>query len=368
MSKLKIAVIGLKGLPAFGGAASVGENIIEQLKDEYDFTVYSITSHTNSKEELKGYSQIVFRDFFFKPLNIVYYYIVSAFHSIFVGKYDFIHLHHIAGFFILPILKLKYKVISTSHGIPQDTDKWSKFKLFFNIGESIFFKYSNIVTSVSQPLIIYYRKRFKNNIIYIPNGVSLDRIALPKINQFDYILFAAGRIISSKGCHTLLKALQKLKFKGKLIIIGDLNQVPNYDKKLIELSENINVEFIELLKDRNLLMSYLKNAKLFIYPSEIEAMSMMLLEAASQKVPIICSDIDANKAIFNEKEALFFAVKNSSDLASKIEWALYNLDKMKQMAEKAYIRLSLEHQWSDIAKMYDKQYRSLLSGKSSSII
>ena len=30
--KLKIAVIGLKGLPAFGGAATVGENIIEQLK------------------------------------------------------------------------------------------------------------------------------------------------------------------------------------------------------------------------------------------------------------------------------------------------------------------------------------------------
>ena len=29
--KPRIAVIGLKGLPAFGGAAAVGENIINQL-------------------------------------------------------------------------------------------------------------------------------------------------------------------------------------------------------------------------------------------------------------------------------------------------------------------------------------------------
>ena len=31
MRKTKIAVIGLKGLPAFGGAATVGENIIREL-------------------------------------------------------------------------------------------------------------------------------------------------------------------------------------------------------------------------------------------------------------------------------------------------------------------------------------------------
>jgi len=29
--KKKIAIIGIKGLPAFGGVASVGENIIHQL-------------------------------------------------------------------------------------------------------------------------------------------------------------------------------------------------------------------------------------------------------------------------------------------------------------------------------------------------
>ena len=47
MKKKKIAVIGLKGLPAFGGTANGGENIIEQLSDKYYFTVYSILSHSS---------------------------------------------------------------------------------------------------------------------------------------------------------------------------------------------------------------------------------------------------------------------------------------------------------------------------------
>ena len=48
----KIAVIGLKGLPAFGGAAAVGESLINKLKNEYNFTVLSTASHTSADVEL----------------------------------------------------------------------------------------------------------------------------------------------------------------------------------------------------------------------------------------------------------------------------------------------------------------------------
>jgi len=51
MDKKSIGVIGLKGLPAFGSAATVGENIIAHKIDEYDFTVYSSFSHTIQKLE-----------------------------------------------------------------------------------------------------------------------------------------------------------------------------------------------------------------------------------------------------------------------------------------------------------------------------
>ena len=50
--KKDVAIIGLKGLPAFGGAATVGEKTIEQLKDKYNFTVYSIDTHTNKSMDM----------------------------------------------------------------------------------------------------------------------------------------------------------------------------------------------------------------------------------------------------------------------------------------------------------------------------
>ena len=111
MKKYRIAVIGLKGLPAFGGAATVGESIINELKNEYQFTVYAVGSHTHHEGQQDGYYQIVFRKFFIKKLNILIYYLRSALHCIFFGKYDLIHLHHVDGAVILPLLRLRYKVI-----------------------------------------------------------------------------------------------------------------------------------------------------------------------------------------------------------------------------------------------------------------
>ena len=117
MPKKRIAIIGLKGLPPFGGAANVGDNIIEQLSKEYDFTVYATASHTHHKGDYKGAHQIVFRKFPVRQLNVFYYYIASAVHAVFTRRYDAIHLHQMDGAFILLLLRLRYKVVATSHGL-----------------------------------------------------------------------------------------------------------------------------------------------------------------------------------------------------------------------------------------------------------
>ena len=129
MMKKKIAVIGLKGLPAFGEAATVGENIIKKLKDKYDFTVYAIDTHA-TKKDINGCKQIIMKSTSIKTLNIPVYYCYSAFHAFFKCNCDVIHLHHRTASFILILLRLKYKIILTLHGTTTIT-KWKKFKLYF---------------------------------------------------------------------------------------------------------------------------------------------------------------------------------------------------------------------------------------------
>ena len=358
MLKPKIAVIGLKGLPAFGGAATVGESLISRLQNDFNFTVYSVASHTNNKGQQKGYYQIVFRTFSLMKLNIFFYYLKSAFHALFFENYDLIHLHHVDGAFILPLLRLKYKVILTSHARPQIAEKWPWYvKFFFRINERVALILSNEVSCVSEMLMNYYNLVSVRKIYYIPNGVEL---ILPvkehNIPFNDYILFAAGRIIPLKGLHILIKSLKITGYKGKLIVAGNIDQMPDYKKKIMNTVRDLDVEFIGLIKNKELLFSYLSHCKLFVFPSINENMSVMLLEAAAMKVPLICSDIPANTLIFNDDEVLFFENNNPNDLAEKIRFYINDTDSQKYRIQKAYDKLQTFYSWARIAAIYQQLY------------
>lgn len=360
--KPKIAVIGLKGLPAFGGAATVGENIIDQLQTTYDFTVYSISSHTHLRSgPYKGYFQLVFRKLPFKKINTLYYYLLSAFHALFFGKYKLIHLHHRDAAFIIPLLKLRYKVIVTTHGSFVIREKWKKFEWFFSMNEHFFVKKANIVTCVSLNEKRLYQEKLNLDVQYIPNGFNPFSVENKvKIKQSGYLFFGAGRIIKSKGLEVLIEALQKMGFDGKLLVAGDLDQTPEYKKEILNSTEGMDVEFLGLIKEKNELLSYIQQSKLFIFPSSVEAMSMMLLEGASVKARIVCSDIIENMDIFNENEALFFKTNDSSDLAEKIRFALNNETLMSEKSERAYEKLVSRHSWKNIAGEYAELYNNCL--------
>ena len=120
-TKPKIAVIGLKGLPAFGGAAAVGESIMNCLRADFDFTVLSISSHTTQKSgEINGVSQIVFKNHGTGGLNTLLYYIKSLLYCLFKERFHLIHLHHAESGFITPFLRLKNPVIVTFHGVHKE--------------------------------------------------------------------------------------------------------------------------------------------------------------------------------------------------------------------------------------------------------
>ncbi|MDX9847987.1 MAG: glycosyltransferase family 4 protein [Tenuifilaceae bacterium] len=358
----KVAVIGLKGLPAYGGAAAVGEALINELKENYQFTVYSTSSHTHLKTGVySGYKQVVFKKIPFKKLNTLYYYIVSAFHALLFSKYDLIHLHHRDAAFIIPLLRIRYKVVVTTHNSFVVTDKWKKYEWFFQLNERYFIRFANRVTCVSFNEVRKFKDKTGLDVTYIPNGISAISLSeLPDVNESIYIFFGAGRIIRTKALHILLKALHQINYNGKLLIAGDIDQNIEYKKELLELSKGIQTEYLGLIKEKNLLLNYIQSAKLFIYPSSLEAMSMMLLEGASVQTPIICSDIVENKDIFSDDEVLFFKVDDYNDLASKITFAFNNLEKMNMKAENAYKKLVNEYNWEKISLKYAEIYDSLM--------
>lgn len=362
--KKKIAIIGLKGLPAFGGAATVGQSLVEQLTGDFDFTVYSTASHADRDFDPSGYHQFIFRSFPIGRLNVFYYYLMSGIHAVMLRKYDLVHLHHIDGAFILPLLRLRYKVMVTSHARPQESEKWGRLaRVLFNRNEKTVMRWSSVFTAVSLKLRDYYREHYGRDIYYIPNGVSIQETGPAPIDLSGRALvFAAGRIIPLKGCHIMLKALNEISYPGPVKIIGNVDQMPSYRKELLDLSAGLNAQFMGLIRDKEKLLRMIRDAKLFIFPSYNENMSMMLLEAASTRTPIICSDIPENKVIFNEEEVLFFRSEDHHDLAKKIGWSLAHMDLMEQNSARAYDKVLAQFTYERISLEYKQLYDALLGG------
>jgi len=361
-----IAVIGLKGLPAYGGAAAVGENIIGQLKAQYDFTVLSVRSHTSAgTSNIDGIRQVVFRNFGKGGLNTFLYYWQCLFYVLF-RDFDLIHLHHAESGFITPFLRFKYKVVVTFHGVYKYNDpKFSNFhNWFFRFSERLNVRFANLVISVSKPDLSYIENKYGRIIECIPNGIDLDvaqNLTDDQNKKKEYILFAAARIYEIKGLHLLLSSLKKINSQIEIKIAGDIDQVPEYKKQILALCDGMNVTFLGMIKDKKVLMSLVQSAKIFVFPSLTEAMSMMLLEVVSMKTPVIASDIPSNKAVFNDNEMLFFKSESVEDLKLKLSYALDKNDDMEKKATRAFEKLKNEYSWEKIAKQYSNIYSSLLN-------
>lgn len=356
-----IALFGLKGFPARGGTASVGENIVKILNKKYRFTVYATSSHASDTNPYKNVSVFIFKKFLPHKLNIFYYNLMSAIHAVLFCNYDLVHTNQIDTGFIVPILRLKYKVISTHHGKTYKMSKWGVLmKVFFRLTERLMMSFANRVTFVADSERIDAERKFKGDYLTINNGFSSEQAIMDLCFPFEYIMFAAGRIVPHKGCHVFLEALKRINYKGKVLVVGDHRQLEGYGRQLIRYKEFLDVEFVGMLTNKAELFGYVKNAKLFVFPSFYEAMSMMLLEVVAVKTPIICSNIIENTSVFNSSEVDFFEVGDVDDLAEKISYFLRHKFDSKGKVEAAYRKLAHKYQWKDIALEYDEAYSSLL--------
>jgi len=363
----KIAYIGIKGLPSKGGAERAVEAIINRLKGKHKLAVYCSGRYTPKDANLPGVELIRIPCFSGKHLRSFSLFLLSAFHAILKGGYDLIHLHNAEACFIVPFLRTRYRVIVTSHGPAYAREKWSKIaKSLLRLMEYFFVIFPNRLTSVSLPMAKEYEARLGREVQYIPNGVEnrlpvnleVARQTLEKNGvRGEYVLFVAGRMDRTKGCHLLLDAFRRVDSDLNLVVIGDSQTDQAYSLRLRELGDK-RVYFIPFIADKGEFFGILAKAKIFIFASTIEAMSMALLEAASLGVPIICSDIPANTAVLPE-HALHFRSGNVEDLWAKLNWAIAHPEKMKEMGLKTKEWVNQEFSWDVIAGKYDHLYQSV---------
>ncbi|MBV8388181.1 MAG: glycosyltransferase family 4 protein [Mucilaginibacter sp.] len=373
INKRRIAIFGVKTYPAFAGADRVAENVFNNIYGEFDVFIY--LSKKKNQERFSDDKRFVYLPALNgKHLHAFSFFFLCMLHMLFVADYDLIHAHNSDVGLFTHFLRFKYKnrIMGTFHGDPYKSGKWGRFaKWYLKFSETLFIKSCTILTSVSATKIIQGKK-----IEFIPNGMErVDRnmyknytnISINyhelKIDKGNYILFVAGRLDSRKGLHYLLDAYNNRLIDQQLVIISDFRHDKNYtqliEQKIKALNET-NIIVLKQLIPKNDLFDVVKNAKLVVFPSEIEAMSMFLLEVLACQAPVVCSDIDSNVQIVGADYKYLFKNTNVFSLSAAIQLAMRDIDANKY---NEHISLSegikSKYDWNKIVTEYSNLYKSL---------
>ena len=372
---MKIAVLGSKSLPAFAGADRVAENIVQHLPaddgNRYHVYVVRTPAQPRAFDFAPNIRVIPIPALNGKHSKATTFFFLSALHCALVLRPDLVHAHDSAfGPFawILRVLRPGLPILGTFHGNPYERAKWSRFaKAFLRFSEAAFVRGCHALTTVARAKVAEVQARVKTPIEFIPNGVD-PAPAIPQTLLAEkyglvpghYLMFAAGRMDPTKGLHHLLDAYDRLRPELPLLVVGGFegHNREYSDQLLARCRATEHVVLLPKLLTQPELFELVAGAKLFVFPSEIEAMSMMLLEVVSCGVPVLASDIAENVEVVGADYPWLFRNADAADLADKLARFL----KTGPGPEIAAVRerCAREFNWTAIAARYLALYRRLV--------
>ena len=363
---MRIAHIGSKGIPSRGGTERVVEAIAIRHAARHDVTVYGSRLVCQSGTH-RGVTVKALPTGRWKHAGPVVLQTQCALNAALRGGFDVVHLHGLENAFVLPVLLPRYPVISTHHSPSYLRDKWSPLaKAAMRSVEGWSVRLPMVATAVASTQAAELKQRHGVEVEHVPNGVDPDepvdeesaRVLLAQLDlePRGYWMFAAARVDPTKGAQDLIRAYREIERRPPLLVLGDLYHAPGFEEELRRLAEGIDVRFVPRLDDKAAVLGLVRLAEIFVFPSRLEGMSMMLLEALSVGTPTLASDIPENLAVLSE-DAWTFRAGDVGDLGAGLS-RLRGMDAVVRGERSAALRLWVHERyaWDEIARRYEALY------------
>lgn len=374
MQKLRIFVLGTRGFPDIqGGVEKHCEELYTRLaKLGCDVTVMARTPYIQKESRLSEWKGVKFI-YLWCPRQEKLEAIIHTFLGIIVAKIkspNILHIHAIGPSILVPLAKmLGLKVVTTNHGPDYERQKWGELaKIVLKTGEFLETKFANKVIVISKVIKDLLKDKYaKDDTELIFNGVNLpEKITSTEIlKKYNLMprryVFTACRFVPEKGLYDLIIAYQKIKNpEFKLVIAGDADHETKYSRRIKKMAEeNNNIVLTGFVSGKPLQELY-SNTRLFVLPSYYEGLPIALLEAISYELPVLVSDIPANKEV-PLPEFRFFPVGNIDKLSKKMtELFKYGIsEEERQRQQEVLVR---DYDWDKIAKQTFKVYEKVQKG------
>jgi glycosyltransferase involved in cell wall biosynthesis len=362
---VRVAFIGGRGLVSkYSGIESYYEQAGHELaRLGHEVTVYCRTYFTPPISTHNGMRVQRLPTIRSKHLETVVHTLLSTAHAM-TSDYDVVHYHCLgpALFSFLPRLAGK-KTVVTVQGLDWQRGKWGRFAArVLRWGEAAAVSLPDATMVVSRTLQEYYREQYKRDTIYVPNGATLAPPRLPRqLIEWDllpdnYVLFL-GRFSPEKNCHLLIEAFEHLHTDMKLVLAGGSSHSDAYANRL-RRHESEQIRFLPWVSGRDL-EELVSNAALFVLPSELEGLSLALLDAMAAGVPVLTSDIPENREVV-EGAGFTFRRGDQTDLERMLDLLVHDPGLRRQSAVRGRERIQGQYLWPEIARSIETAYYNVL--------
>lgn len=362
---VRVAFIGGRGvISKYSGIESYYEEVGRELAAlGVQMTVYCRSYFTPALATYNGMRLVRLPTIRSKHLETLLHTLLSTMHAMFSSN-DIVHFHALgpALFSFLPRL-LGKKTIVTVQGLDWQRKKWGSLAAWIlRLGELAAARLPNATMVVSRTLQDYYRAIYRKQTVYIPNGASIRKHSGPgQIRQWglapdQYVLFL-GRFSPEKNCHLLIEAYEKLDTSAKLVLAGGSSHTGAYaaelrrhqSQKIVLLNWVSGDAFNELLT----------NAALFVLPSDLEGLSLALLDAMGAGVCVLTSDIPENREVV-EGAGFTFRAADVHDLARMLGLLLADPEIRAVAGRNAQRIIRERYLWPEITTQIAQVYEDVL--------
>ena len=374
---MKVAMIGHKVVPSRrGGIENVLTTLCPLLSElDVDVTCYNRSTDKVENEYVgtvvnKQYKNIKLKNAWtvdFKGLSAMIASFTAAIGATF-SKYDILHFHAEGPCAAMWIPKMFGKrCVATVHGLDWQREKWGKgfASKYIKFGERVMVKCADEIIVLSESAKNYFKETYNRETVLIHNGISRPikkeaNLITEKFNLHkDEYICIVSRLTAEKGVHYLIEAFNSIKTDKKLVIAGDTSDTDEYVANLKKMAENnSNIIFTGFISGDTLAEIY-SNAYLVTLPSDIEGMSLSLLEALAYGNAVLCSDILENTSVTEDK-AMHFAKSNVEDLANKLQTLCSNEEIVSKLKNGVDDFVLNKYSWNDVAIDTYNLYKKVL--------
>ena len=373
---MKIAMIGHKVVPSRRGGI---ENVLTTLcpmmvEMGMDVTCYNRTSDKVENEYVGTVKDGKYKGVKLKKARTINLKGAAAMISSFTAaicasfkKYDVIHFHAEGPCAAMWIPKLfGKKCVATVHGLDWQREKWGKgfASKYIKFGERTLAKYADEIIVLSTAAYDYFKETYNRESVIIHNGISkptrreADIITKKYGLKKDSYICIVSRLTAEKGIHYLIDAYNKITTDKKLVIAGDTSDTDDYVNLLKEKAkDNPNIIFTGFVSGNELDEIY-SNAYIATLPSDLEGMSLTLLESLAYKNAVLCSDIPENTSVAGDR-AMYFEKGNVDDLAKKLDEMCHDSSLVENLRCGVDDYITNKYSWQNVAEKTIELYKNI---------